>query len=98
MLRAVFIGDELSAAGFRLTGIETRAPESNAAAEALREARQDAALVIMTAALARCVPARELEAALTAEVPALAIIPDVRMRVPLPDLAKRLRRALGIEE
>ena len=52
----------------------------------------------MTAELARHVPLAELEAALIAETPAVAIIPDVRMRTPLPDLAKKLRRALGIEE
>jgi vacuolar-type H+-ATPase subunit F/Vma7 len=98
MRHAVFIGDELSAAGYRLTGIETQVPEADAVTEAFHEARKDAALVIMTVALARQVPVRELEAALTAEVPAFAIVPDVRMSAQLPDLAKRLRRALGIEE
>ena len=98
MAAAVFIGDELSAAGFRLTGIETVVAEQDTAADALREARKDAGLLIMTAELARHVPLAELEAALIAETPAVAIIPDVRMRTPLPDLAKKLRRALGIEE
>ncbi|HEY4735916.1 MAG TPA: V-type ATP synthase subunit F [Xanthobacteraceae bacterium] len=97
MRHAVFIGDELSAAGYRLTGIETQVPVAEAAAETLR-ASKDAALVIMTAELARRVPAREIEAALTAEARAFAIVPDVRMGAPLPDLAKRLRRTLGIEE
>jgi vacuolar-type H+-ATPase subunit F/Vma7 len=98
MPHAVFIGDELSAAGYRLTGIETQVPVAEAAAETLRAACKDAALVIMTAELARRVPAREIEAALTAEARAFAIVPDVRMGAPLPDLAKRLRRTLGIEE
>jgi len=98
MRHAVFIGDELSAAGYRLTGIETQVPGAEAAAETLRAACKDAALVIMTAELARRVPAREIEAALTAEARAFAIVPDVRMGAPLPDLAKRLRRTLGIEE
>jgi len=98
MRYAVFIGDELSAAGYRLTGIATVVPETDGAAEALRAVRKDAGLVIMTAALVRNVPAREIEAALIAEVPAFAIVPDVRMSAPLPDLAKRLRRILGIEE
>ena len=98
MARAVFIGDELSAAGYRLTGIDTEVPDADAATEALREARKNPGLVIMTAELARRVPAREIEAAVIAEVPPFAIVPDVRMSVPLPDLAKRLRRTLGIEE
>jgi vacuolar-type H+-ATPase subunit F/Vma7 len=94
---AVFIGDELSATGFRLTGVKPVVAAPDAAA-ALYDVRKQAALVIMTAELARHVPAAELEAALIAEAPALAIIPDVRMRTPLPDLARKLRRALGIEE
>jgi len=98
MGHAVFIGDELSAAGYRLTGIETQVPQADAAAEALRGARKDAGLVIMTAELARRVPVHEIEAALIAEVPAFAIVPDVRMSAPMPDLAQRLRRTLGIEE
>lgn len=95
---AVFIGDELTAAGFRLTGIDTVVPQPEAAGEALRDARKEAALVIMTADLARHVPADELEAALIAEAPAVAVVPDVLFRTAVPDLARRLRRALGIEE
>jgi len=95
---AFFIGDELSATGFRLTGVKPVVAAPDAAAAALYDVRMQAALVIMTAELARHVPAAELEAALIAETPALAIIPDVRMRTSLPDLARKLRRALGIEE
>jgi vacuolar-type H+-ATPase subunit F/Vma7 len=95
---AVFIGDELSATGFRLTGVKTIVAAPDAANDALNDARKQAALVIMTAELAHHVPAAELEAALIAAAPALAIIPDVRMRTPLPNLASKLRRALGIEE
>jgi vacuolar-type H+-ATPase subunit F/Vma7 len=94
----VFIGDEVTAAGFRLTGIETLVPQADAAGEVLREARKIAGLVIMTADLARHVPADELDAALIAETPPLAIIPDARFRAHMPDLASRLMRVLGIEE
>jgi vacuolar-type H+-ATPase subunit F/Vma7 len=95
---AVFIGDELTAAGFRLAGVETVVPQPEDAGEALRNARKHAALVIVTADFARHVPADQLEAALIAEAPAVAVIPDVRMRADPPDLARKLRRALGIEE
>lgn len=94
---AIFIGDELSAAGFRLAGIETLVPEPRAAGAVLQEARTRAALVIMTADLARRVPPPELEAAILAETPTLAIIPDVLFRAAPPDLRRRLRSALGIE-
>ncbi len=93
----IFIGDELSAAGFRLTGIETVVPQPDAVGAALADARARARLVILTADLARHVAPVALEAALLAETPTLAIIPDMLLRTPLPDLAKRLRSALGIE-
>jgi vacuolar-type H+-ATPase subunit F/Vma7 len=97
MATAIFIGDELSGTGFRLTGIETIAPEPDAVAATLQEARARASLVIMTADLARHVPPPELETAMLAEVPTLAIIPDVLFRSAVPDLARRLRSVLGIE-
>jgi vacuolar-type H+-ATPase subunit F/Vma7 len=93
----IFIGDELSAAGFRLTGIETVVPEPDAVGAALADARTRASLVILTADLARHVAPVALEAALLDETPTLAIIPDMLLRTPLPDLAKRLRSVLGIE-
>jgi len=94
---AIFIGDELSATGFRLAGIETVVPAPEDVVPVLAAARARAALIIMTAELAARVPAAELEAAMLAEAPALAIVPDVRFRVEVPDLARRLRRVLGIE-
>ena len=95
MHNAIFIGDELSAAGFRLTGIETIVPAD--AAAALAEARKRAGLVIMTAELARQVPAAALDEAMLAEAPVLAILPDVLFRSAPPDLGKKLRSVLGIE-
>ena len=94
---AIFIGDELSATGFRLAGVKTLVPALDDVGPALAAARSHAALIIMTAEFARHVPALELEAALLAESPTLAIIPDMRFRIPLPDLEGRLRRTLGIE-
>ena len=94
---AIFIGDELTATGFRLTGIETIVPAPEDTVATLDDARARAALVIMTAELAANVPAVKLEAAMLAETPALVIVPDVGFRVGVPDLARRLRRVLGIE-
>jgi vacuolar-type H+-ATPase subunit F/Vma7 len=93
----IFIGDELSAAGFRLTGIETVVPAPDAAGTALEGARARASLIILTADLARHIPRADLEAEMLDEAPTLAIIPDVLFRTSLPDLAKRLRSVLGIE-
>ena len=97
MGRAIFIGDELSAAGFRLTGIETLVPEPDAIGSAFADARARGSVVIITADLARQIPPPQLEAAMLAETPTLAIIPDVLFRAAVPDLTRRLRSVLGIE-
>ena len=94
---AIFIGDELSAAGFRLTGIETLVPEPAAVATTFADARSRGSLVIVTADAARHIPPPQIEAALLAEKPTIAIIPDVFVRTPVPDLAGKLKRVLGIE-
>ena len=94
---AIFIGDELTAAGFRLTGIETVVPEGDSAAAAFADAAQRASLIVITAALARQVPAAAIEAAMLAERPAVTIIPDVLFQAAPADLIGKLRAALGIE-
>ncbi len=93
----IFIGDELSAAGFRLAGVEALVPAPDAVAHALQEARSRAALVVITAELARTLPPTELDQVALAEAPTLAIVPDVLFRAAAPDLIRRLRSALGIE-
>lgn len=94
---AIFIGDELSAAGFRLTGIETLVPKPDAVESTFAEARSRGSLVIITADIARRIPSPQIEAAMLAEAPTVAIIPDVLFSAPVPDLIRRLRSVLGIE-
>lgn len=94
---AIFIGDELSASGFRLAGIEAVVPKPDAIGPAFADARARGSLIIVTAELARRLPPPLLEAAMLAETPALAIIPDVTFRTVPADLTRRLRSVLGIE-
>ena len=98
MTSIVFIGDELTAAGFRLAGIETLVPQPDAVREALADARLRAGLVVITADCARSVPSGEFEDVLLAEVPIVAVIGDVLGRTAPPDLAGRLRADLGIDQ
>lgn len=97
MGKAIFIGDELSAAGFRLTGIETLVPERDTVTSAFLDARAHRSLVIITADLVRHIPRPLLEAALVAESPTVAIVPDVLFHTAVPDLTMRFRSVLGIE-
>jgi vacuolar-type H+-ATPase subunit F/Vma7 len=93
---AVFIGDELTASGFRLTGVKTLTPEPADVAAAFADCRRRADLVIVTAERARHIPQDELEAALPADAPTVAVIPDVLARVEPPSLAGRVKSLLGI--
>lgn len=97
MTSIVFIGDELTAAGFRLSGIETLVPQPGAVRDALADARLRAGLIVITADCARCVPRGEFEDILLAEVPIVAVIGDILGRTAPPDLARRLRADLGID-
>ena len=98
MARIWYIGDESTAAGYRLAGAETRVPAPSETSEVFLRARSDGAdVILLSAALAPEVDPTELGAALIAEAPLVAIVPDVSGRRPPPDVAREVRLALGIE-
>ena len=98
MAHIVYLGDEATAAGFRLAGLATATPDPGAVGAAVRHAIQEGAeLILLSGALAAQLPTAELEAALLREAPLLAIAPDVQGRGAPPDLAHEVRGALGIE-
>ena len=98
MARILYLGDEVTAAGFRLAGVETRVTEPADAVVALREALETGLdCVLLSGSLASAVPPPLLERAGEAIEPLLAIVPDVRGRDAPGDLARDVRNALGIE-
>jgi vacuolar-type H+-ATPase subunit F/Vma7 len=97
MSAPVFIGDEVTAAGFRLAGCAVEIPRPGQAGETLKRARQSAELVFMTAAEAATVPPRELDQALREPSPLLLIIPDINATREPPEMETRIRALLGIE-
>lgn len=97
MTRPVLIGDRLTAAGFRLAGLRTLVTEPADAVPVLREALALGGPVMITAELAAHVPASQLEQAILAADPPVAVIPDIaRSREPA-DMGAEVRRALGVE-
>lgn len=98
MMGVVFLGDEASAAGYRLAGAATVVPETGREAEALRAALDHAELVVLTSGVAAALPASLLQQAQAALTPLVAVVPDLSGAVPLPDLALRLRSQLGLQE
>lgn len=98
MARVYYIGDEATAAGYRLAGAEVRVPSTAEVADAFRRAREsEADLILLSAEFAGTLPAEEFEAALLAERPLVAIVADAHGRHATPDVAREVRLALGIE-
>jgi vacuolar-type H+-ATPase subunit F/Vma7 len=98
MARIAYVGDEVTAAGFRLAGVETYTPGPAQAAEALRQAiDDDSDCILLSCALAPCVPAAQLLEAWTALRPLLALVADARGDCVAPDVASEVRDALGLD-
>jgi vacuolar-type H+-ATPase subunit F/Vma7 len=98
MARVWYIGDEATAAGYRLAGAERRIPAAGETAEVYRRAVADGAeLILLSAERAQEIDATELDAALHAVRPLTAIVPDASGHHAPPDVAREVRIALGIE-
>jgi len=96
MSAPIFVGEEVSAAGWRLAGVRTVVPEEGDEAAALATARARAPLVLVGAATAARIPEATLRAAQAALAPLTLIVPDLSGE-PVPDVAARLRHQLGLE-
>jgi len=92
-----FVGDEVSAAGFRLAGIATYVPAPERVVETFLEQMKRRDMVMITAECANRLPARLLDEALAKPRPVVAVIPDIRGREVGTDWEAEVKRALGIE-
>jgi vacuolar-type H+-ATPase subunit F/Vma7 len=94
----VYIGDEATAAGFRLAGLDTRTAAPGDAGEQLHHALAETPdCVLLDGSLVDFVPRAMLDGALDADSPLFAVVPDIRGRGAPPDLAQIVRSALGID-
>ncbi len=99
MDRPLFIGDEVTAAGYRLAGLEVRTPAPSEIAPALEEARKELPpLILVTAELGEQLGADELDRLLGEARPPIHLVEDAAGRVPVPDLAARIRTRVGVAE
>jgi hypothetical protein len=97
MRAPVYIGDEISAAGWRLAGARVAMPGPGEETAALNAACAGAPLVLVSAAVAARMDAAALAAAGSALAPLVLVVPDPQGEVALPDLAARLRSQLGLD-
>ncbi len=93
----VYLGDEVTAAGYRLAGVQVRTPTREASTAVFNEACTQAPLVLVSAAVAVDIDPARMRAALVALRPLVLIVPDAQGDVARPDLAARLRGQLGME-
>lgn len=97
-MTAVFIGDEVTAAAFRLAGVTAQAPKISDVRRIFEKAFDDADLVIITADYARALDEESLHAAIRRAPPLLLVVPDGGNRYWPEDLDARIDRVLGIEQ
>lgn len=93
----VYIGDEVTAAGYRLAGVRVHVPAPDEANAAFDEACARAPVVLVSAAIAVRIDDARMRVALAALRPLVLIVPDIRGAIARPDLALRLRGQLGME-
>ena len=98
MALVCYIGDEVSAAGFRLAGATVIVPAPGGETAALAAARADGAVVLIAADVAARVSSRDLTLARAALAPLTLVVPDLLGQTKMPDVAARLRAQLGLEE
>ncbi|MEF8792457.1 hypothetical protein [Thiohalorhabdus sp.] len=97
MERPLFIGDEVTAAGYRLAGLEIRTPSPQDAQQALEQAGTHfPPLVLLTAEYAQQVAPDALDRILGQAHPPVHLVEDAGGRVAVPDLAARIRSRVGV--
>ena len=97
MSAPIYLGDDVSAAGYRLAGARVRAPGAAEARAALARALVDAPLVLVSAALAADIGEAALLPALGAVAPLVLVVPDANGNAAPLDVAARMRAQLGLE-
>jgi vacuolar-type H+-ATPase subunit F/Vma7 len=102
MVLCAFLGDALSALGFRLGGVDCHrpavAPTAGETTTRFERLCGEAELILITAEAAAQLPADLLRRAQLAGRPLVLVIPDVQGRVTPPDQAATLARQLGMGE
>jgi len=94
----VFIGDEVSAAGFRLAGVRIRTPVPPHLPAVLDWARKNSSLIMITAEYLSMLNTDEQQQLVSQLVPPVAVVPDIRMKTPVVDLSTQMRSHLGVLE
>ncbi|MBF0611207.1 MAG: hypothetical protein G8345_11870 [Magnetococcales bacterium] len=96
MAAPCFIGDELSAAGWRLAGFEILVPTAKELEEAVRQTISRVPLLILTGEMANRLPRALMEQLLASVNPMVLVVPTMQPASQGLDVAARIRSQLGI--
>lgn len=95
---AEFIGDEVSAAAYRLCGVETHIADSSNAQLLIKRACERSTLVLVGSSTTRYLSSVELDSLMANIQPPVLVVPDVRGLLDVPDIASRISKQLGMME
>lgn len=95
---AEFIGDEVSAAGYRLCGIDVHIANDSNALSLIRKSCERASLVLVGSSVTQYIDDTELDQLLASIRPPVFIVPDVRGLQNVPDITSRINKQLGLLE
>ncbi len=93
-----FIGDEVSATGFRLAGFAAHYPAPSQALALFQRLRAEAALILITQEAMGWIGEAPVRTAMLGGRPLVLVIPDVRGTSSPPDIGEAIRRQLGMAE
>ena len=95
----LFIGDEVTAAGFRLAGVTVVTPDKEKLHEVLTAACDDqVSLILVTTEFMEALDPQLQQEYMMKVSPMIVVIADINNSVPVTDLAVQVRRTLGILE
>lgn len=98
MAAIAFLGDELTAAGYRLAGIDAPAVPPGKEDGVLAAACSRSQVVLVSALVARNLDPDGLRARLAARQPLVMVVPEIGGLQPGHDPVQRARKLLGVGE
>jgi len=93
-----FIGDEISAAGYRLCGVEVHIADSVNALSLIEQACKSASLVLVSSSTAQYLTTGECAVLMENITPAVVVVPDVAGKQAVPDITTMIHKQLGMLE
>jgi vacuolar-type H+-ATPase subunit F/Vma7 len=95
---AEYIGDEISAAGYRLCGVDVHIANKHNALSLVRQACERASLVLLGSSTALTINNKELDALMLRIQPPVMIVPDAGELQSVPDISPLIYKQLGMLE